>query len=107
MSDAHRSALRRRDFGFVFQFGQLVPELSCLEYVSLPVRRAGLSRRAAEVIARKWLDRLEVMDVAAKRRATCPAARASGSRWRGRSRGARVIFADQPTGALDPLNGER
>src|SRR5262245_1874397 len=35
MSDGERSALRRSDFGFVFQFGQLVPELTCLENVAL------------------------------------------------------------------------
>ncbi len=34
MNDAQRSALRRADFGFVFQFGQLVPELTCLENVA-------------------------------------------------------------------------
>ncbi|MET9128105.1 ATP-binding cassette domain-containing protein, partial [Streptomyces sp. NPDC004528] len=34
MSDAARSTLRRNDFGFVFQFGQLVPELTCLENVA-------------------------------------------------------------------------
>jgi len=33
--------LRRTDFGFVFQFGQLVPELTCLENVALPLRLAG------------------------------------------------------------------
>jgi putative ABC transport system ATP-binding protein len=38
MSDAERSALRRTEFGFVFQFGQLVPELTCVENVA---RRSG------------------------------------------------------------------
>src|SRR5436189_2960314 len=40
-----RSRLRRDDFGFVFQFGQLVPELSSLENVTLPLRLGGVRRR--------------------------------------------------------------
>ena len=62
-----RSALRRSDFGFVFQFGQLVPELTCLENVALPLRLAGLRRGAAEARAAGWLERLEVTDVAGQR----------------------------------------
>src|SRR5690606_27617370 len=38
MSDVDRSALRRSEFGFIFQFGQLVPELTCVENVALPLR---------------------------------------------------------------------
>ncbi len=48
MTDKQRSALRRGEFGFVFQFGQLVPELSCVEKVALPLRLGGESRKAAE-----------------------------------------------------------
>jgi putative ABC transport system ATP-binding protein len=108
MSDRDRSALRRSDFGFVFQFGQLVPELTCRENVALPLRLAGLRRRAAEHRADEWLDRLEVTDVAAKR----PGEVSGGQGQRvavaralaGRPK---VVFADEPTGALDSLNGER
>ena len=64
MSDAERSALRRSEFGFVFQFGQLVPELTCVENVALPLRLDGVKRREAERRAREWLERLEVADVA-------------------------------------------
>ena len=45
MSDRQRSALRRYDFGFIFQFGQLVPELTCRENLALPLRLAGAARR--------------------------------------------------------------
>lgn len=48
MSDTERSALRRGDFGFVFQFGQLVPELTCVENVALPLRLNGVRRKDAE-----------------------------------------------------------
>jgi putative ABC transport system ATP-binding protein len=108
MSDAQRSALRRRDFGFVFQFGQLVPELTCLENVTLPLRLAGLARRPAEAAARDWLERLEVMDVAGKRPGDVSGGQ--GQRVavsRALVTGPKVVFADEPTGALDSLNGER
>ena len=55
LSDAQRSALRRRAFGFVFQFGQLVPELPCVENVALPLRLEGVKRREAQRRARAWL----------------------------------------------------
>ncbi|WP_037316411.1 ABC transporter ATP-binding protein [Amycolatopsis orientalis] len=107
MSDAERSALRRTEFGFVFQFGQLVPELTCLENVALPLRLGGTKRRPAERLARTWLDRLEVGDVAGN-----TPGRVSGGQSQ-RVAMARalitepsVIFADEPTGALDSLGGE-
>ncbi|MBW4701276.1 MULTISPECIES: ABC transporter ATP-binding protein [unclassified Micromonospora] len=108
MSDARRSALRREAFGFVFQFGQLVPELTCLENVALPLRLARVPRRAAEQRAGQWLERLEVTDVAGKR----PGEVSGGQGQRVAVARAlvtrpRVIFADEPTGALDSLNGER
>ncbi|MGW4463591.1 ABC transporter ATP-binding protein [Micromonospora sp. NPDC004704] len=108
MSDGERSALRRGEFGFVFQFGQLVPELTCLENVALPLRLDGVRRREAERRAAEWLERLEVTDVAGKR----PGEVSGGQGQRvavGRAlvTAPRVVFADEPTGALDSLNGER
>jgi putative ABC transport system ATP-binding protein len=108
MPDAERSALRRGEFGFVFQFGQLVPELTCLENVALPLRLTGVGRRQAHRSATEWLDRLEVTDVARKR----PGQASGGQAQRVAVARAlvtrpRVVFADEPTGALDSLNGER
>ncbi|MCX4829064.1 MULTISPECIES: ABC transporter ATP-binding protein [unclassified Streptomyces] len=108
MSDAERSALRRGEFGFVFQFGQLVPELTCVENVALPLRLNGVKRKEAERRAVEWLQRLEVDDLAGKR----PGEVSGGQGQRvavARSlvTGPRVLFADEPTGALDSLNGER
>ncbi|MGO4752532.1 ABC transporter ATP-binding protein [Streptomyces sp. 2MCAF27] len=108
MPDSQRSALRRGEFGFVFQFGQLVPELSCVENVALPLRLNGVRRKEAESRALAWLERLEVDDVRAKR----PGEVSGGQGQRvavARSlvTNPRVLFADEPTGALDSLNGER
>ncbi|MFB9236926.1 ABC transporter ATP-binding protein [Plantactinospora siamensis] len=108
MPDAERSALRRREFGFVFQFGQLVPELTCLENVALPLRLERVHRRAAEGRAAEWLDRLEVGDVAGKRPGEISGGQAQRvAVARALVTAPRVVFADEPTGALDSLNGER
>ncbi|MET8327115.1 ABC transporter ATP-binding protein [Streptomyces sp. NPDC005181] len=108
MSDAERSLLRRSDFGFVFQFGQLVPELTCVENVALPLRLSGVRRKNAERTALRWMERLEVDDLGAKR----PGEVSGGQGQRVAIARAlvsspKVIFADEPTGALDSLNGER
>lgn len=107
MSDAERSALRRTEFGFVFQFGQLVPELTCLENVALPLRLSGMKRKPAEAAARQWLERLEVGDLGERR----PGDVSGGQGQRVAVARAlvttpKVVFADEPTGALDSLNGE-
>lgn len=107
MNDAQRSALRRSEFGFVFQFGQLVPELTCTENVALPLRLTGVKRKDAERTALHWMEKLQVEDLGAKRPGEISGgqgqrvavARALATR-------PRVIFADEPTGALDSLNGE-
>ncbi|MEU3018761.1 ABC transporter ATP-binding protein [Nocardiopsis sp. NPDC007018] len=107
-NDTRLSALRRSEFGFLFQFGQLVPELSCLENVALPLRLGGRSRRRAERTAANWLERLDVADLARKTPGECSGGQ--GQRVavaRALVTGPRVVFADEPTGALDSLNGER
>ncbi|MGW5046085.1 ABC transporter ATP-binding protein [Streptomyces griseoluteus] len=108
MSDSERSALRRGEFGFVFQFGQLVPELTCVENVALPLRLNGTPRKEAERAALTWMERLEVDGLRRKRPGEVSGGQ--GQRVavaRALVTGPRVVFADEPTGALDSLNGER
>ncbi|MEU5549068.1 MULTISPECIES: ABC transporter ATP-binding protein [unclassified Micromonospora] len=107
-SEAARSRLRRTEFGVLFQFGQLVPELTAAENVALPLLLAGTGRRAARTAALTWLDRLGVADCADVR----PGEMSGGQQQRCATARAlvtepRVLFADEPTGALDSLTGEQ
>ncbi|MFJ1764888.1 ABC transporter ATP-binding protein [Amycolatopsis sp. NPDC088138] len=108
MDDKARSALRRTEFGFVFQFGQLVPELSCLENVALPLRLTGAKRKQAEARAADWLARLEVDGLAKRRPGDVSGGQAQRvAVARALVTAPKVVFADEPTGALDSLNGEK
>jgi putative ABC transport system ATP-binding protein len=107
LSDSRRTALRRSDFGFVFQDGQLLPELSAVENVILPRMLAGTSRRAATAEARGWLDRLGLAGMHDRR----PGQLSGGQAQRvaiARALAGRpsVVFADEPTGALDQTTGQ-
>lgn len=80
MNDSERSALRRSEFGFVFQFGQLVPELTCVENVALPLRLNGTPARRPSAPPSPGCSAWRSTTSAASGPARCPAVRASGSR---------------------------
>ncbi|MBO1416417.1 ABC transporter ATP-binding protein [Streptomyces sp. FH025] len=108
LPEAGRSSLRRRDFGFVFQLGELIPELSVLENVALPLRLAGVTRKDAARKAGEALERLEVAGLAAKRPSQISGGQAQRTAVaRALIHRPKVVFADEPTGALDTVNGER
>lgn len=106
LKDSGRSKLRREQFGFVFQDGQLVPELTARENVALPLLASGASRGRAMRAADEWLLRLGVGEQKRKR----PGEMSGGQAQRvaiARSMVANpsIIFADEPTGALDQATG--
>ncbi|QXB19451.1 putative ABC transport system ATP-binding protein [Corynebacterium coyleae] len=106
MSDAERSRLRLENFGFIFQDGQLLPELTATENVALPQIMRGVSRAEAHAEAIDMLTRLglgafvdrypgqlsggQVQRVAIARALAGPPS---------------VVFADEPTAALDQATG--
>ena len=107
LPDAERSALRRRDFGFVFQFGQLVEELTLADNVALPLLLERRGRGDAITTARAWLARVGVEDLADE----LPGEVSGGQAQRAALARALVtnpgvLFADEPTGALDSRAGE-
>ena len=108
LSEAERTRLRRTSFGFVFQFGQLVPELSALENVALPLLLNNVKRSTAEAEAAAWFPRLG-LDGMERRR---PGEMSGGQAQRvavARALVSRpsVVFADEPTGSLDTIAGEQ
>lgn len=105
LNDAELSKLRRTDFGFVFQFGHLLSELTGLENVSLPLLLNGCHRAKATEMGLAQLESLGVPELAHRR----PGEMSGGEAQRvavarALVTGPAVIFADEPTGALDSLN---
>lgn len=106
LSDAGRTRLRRSDFGFVFQSGQLLPELPAEENAALPLMLAGRPRAQAVAAAGEQLRRLGLAGLENRR----PGEMSGGQAQRVAIARALVgqpgvIFADEPTGALDHATG--
>jgi putative ABC transport system ATP-binding protein len=107
LREGERSALRRDRFGFVFQFGQLVPELTAQENVALPLLLSGIRRTEALARAVGWLDRLEMDGLQHRRSGELSGGQAQRvALARSLVADPRVLFADEPTGSLDSLIGE-
>jgi putative ABC transport system ATP-binding protein len=108
MGENQRSALRRDHFGFVFQFGQLVPELSAEENVALPLLLGGVRRVKALAQARPWFGRLGLDGLERRRSGELSGGQAQRvALARGLVGRPEVLFTDEPTGSLDSLAGEQ
>ena len=104
-SDKKRSKLRREHFGFVFQFSQLVPELTALDNVALPLLVNGVNKKQAYLEAKAWLKKVGVESCANQ----IPGELSGGQNQRVAIARAmiikpKILFADEPTGSLDSSN---
>jgi putative ABC transport system ATP-binding protein len=107
LREAERSRLRRERFGFVFQFGQLVPELTAEENVALPLLLGGTHRDEALREARRWFEVLELEGMERHRTGEMSGGQSQRvALARGLVAHPDVLFADEPTGSLDSLSGE-
>ena len=103
LSDDARTARRRNDIGFVYQFHHLLPEFSALENVMLPQLVHGLSKTDANARASQLLDYMKIGDRADHR----PSELSGGEQQRvaiarAVANAPQILLADEPTGNLDP-----
>ncbi|HUZ52527.1 MAG TPA: ABC transporter ATP-binding protein [Streptosporangiaceae bacterium] len=106
LSDRKRSVLRRTAFGFVFQFGQLVPELTAADNIAMPLVLDRAHRRSAYRQAAWWLERLGLDDLGGRRTGELSGGQAQRvAIARALVGQPHVVFADEPTGSLDSVTG--
>ncbi|MBN8803047.1 MAG: ABC transporter ATP-binding protein [Stenotrophomonas acidaminiphila] len=103
LSDEERTAIRRNDVGFVYQFHHLLPEFSALENIMMPQLIKGLGRKEAGERAAQLLDYMQI----GKRAQHRPSELSGGEQQRvaiarAVANAPLVLFADEPTGNLDP-----
>jgi lipoprotein-releasing system ATP-binding protein len=108
LSDRDRTAARRGDVGFIYQFHHLLPEFSALENIVLPQLANGSARGLAEARAMDLLSRVGISARAGHR----PAALSGGEQQRvafcrSLANGPRLLLADEPTGNLDPDTSDK
>jgi putative ABC transport system ATP-binding protein len=108
LDEAERTRLRRTAFGFVFQFGQLVPELTAADNIAVPLLLNRSRKKPAYALAAAWMERLGLADKGKRRTGELSGGEAQRvALARALVLSPRVIFADEPTGSLDSLTGEK
>lgn len=101
-NERERSRLRRESFGFVFQQGLLIPELTAIENIALALMINGTSRRVALEHAAGWMASLGLAGMEERRIGELSGGQAQRvAIARAQVTGAELVFADEPTGALD------
>lgn len=107
LNEAGRSRLRLTEFGFVFQFGQLLPELSALDNVSIPLLLNGTRRKDALQRSAELLERLGLQEHGTKHPSELSGGQAQRvAVARALATAPKILFADEPTGSLDSLAAE-
>ena len=106
LSDEERSDLRRSRFGFVFQFSELVPELTLRENITLPLELNKYPRRRRKAIVDELVEKLGLTEHADRRPSNVSGGQAQRAAVaRAVVHRPAVVFADEPTGSLDSANG--
>lgn len=108
LSDRRRTAVRRADVGFIYQFHHLLPEFTALENIVLPQLAHGVARGSAEDRARGLLADVGIAARADHR----PAALSGGEQQRvafcrALANAPKLLLADEPTGNLDPETSDQ
>ena len=108
LSDRRRTAVRRADVGFIYQFHHLLPEFSALENIVLPQLANGVGKAQAQARAMDLLTRVGIAARADHR----PAALSGGEQQRvafcrALANAPRLLLADEPTGNLDPATSDQ
>jgi putative ABC transport system ATP-binding protein len=107
LNDSRRTELRRTAFGFVFQFGQLIPELTVADNIAVPLLLDRVRRKEAYQRADDWLERLGLAELGARRTGELSGGQAQRvAIARAMAPRPKVLFADEPTGSLDSLTSE-
>ncbi|MCP3873961.1 MAG: ABC transporter ATP-binding protein [Desulfobacteraceae bacterium] len=108
LSADHRAALRKKNVGFVFQTFNLLPYLTAKQNVQIPLMLNGEDPKKQDVQANELLDKVGLKD----RENHKPSELSSGQQQRVAlarmlANNPRIIFADEPTGSLDPETGSQ